>query len=210
MASAPTLPEPSGNAAFGSTPGSDTQILMTRANVLIAVAIAALTITLWALINRPESEPEWPTKINGFSFSPLREDNDPAQGSYPTREEIDEDLKLLSGKANEVRTYSLDGTLADVPELARKYNIKVTLGAWLDHRLDYNQQQLETLIGVYAAQRTNIRRVIVGNEALYRDQLTVDQLIAYLDWVRARIVAPISTAETPSIWLEHPELADHV
>jgi len=183
---------------------------MTRANVLIAVAIATLTITLWAIINQPESEPAWPAKINGFSFSPLHENNDPATGSYPTDEEIDADLKLLSGKVNEVRTYSLDGTLADIPALARKHNIKVTLGAWLDNRLDYNQQQLDKLIEVYASQRTNIRRIIVGNEALYRDQLTAEQLIGYLDWVRARVVAPVSTAETPSIWLEHPELADHV
>jgi exo-beta-1,3-glucanase (GH17 family)/cellulose synthase/poly-beta-1,6-N-acetylglucosamine synthase-like glycosyltransferase len=183
---------------------------MTRANLLIAVAIATLTIALWAVINRPEAEPAWPAKINGFSFTPLRAYNDPVIGSYPTREEIDADLKLLEGKVNEVRTYSLDSTLADIPELARKHNIKVTLGAWLDNRLDANQQQLDKLIEVYAAQRSNIRRVIVGNESLYRDQLTAEQLIAYLDWVRERIVTPVSTAETPSIWLEHPELADHV
>jgi exo-beta-1,3-glucanase (GH17 family)/cellulose synthase/poly-beta-1,6-N-acetylglucosamine synthase-like glycosyltransferase len=183
---------------------------MTRANVTIAVAIATLSVILWAAINRPIPEPAWPAKINGFSFNPFRAENDPAQDNYPTREQIEEDLKLLEGKVDEVRTYSVTSTLADIPELARKHHIKVTLGAWLDYRKDANQQQLDKLVQVWQQNRGNIRRVIVGNEALYRDQLTAEELIAYIDWVRQRVKGPISTAETPSIWLEHPELADHV
>ncbi|HEY0635212.1 MAG TPA: glycosyltransferase [Gammaproteobacteria bacterium] len=183
---------------------------MTRANLLIVVAIATLTIALWAMTNRPEQEPAWPERINGFSFTPLRAHNDPITGNYPSREEIDEDLKLLEGKVKEVRTYSVESTLADIPELARKHNIKVTLGVWLDNNLENNQWQLDKMLEVYGQQRSNITRVIVGNEALYRDQLTPAQLIDYLDWARERIVGQVSTAETPSIWLENPQLADHV
>lgn len=183
---------------------------MTRANLLIAVAIAALTIALWAMINRPKQEPAWPQIINGFAYAPYRADENPAFDTYPTLQEIDEDLALLSGKVKEVRTYSVDHTLAEIPALARKHNIKVTLGAWLSADEEHNKAQLDKLIQVYAEHRTNIRRVVVGSETQYRRDISVEKLIEHLDWVRERIVAPVTTADTPQKWLEHPELADHV
>ena len=39
---------------------------------LIAVAFAALTCAVWALLNRPATEPPWPARIQGFAFSPFR------------------------------------------------------------------------------------------------------------------------------------------
>ena len=53
-------------------------------------------------------------------------------------------------------------------------------------------------------------RVIVGNEAILRNDITVKQAIANLDFVRKRVWAPVSLAEPSHIWLKYPELADHV
>ncbi len=53
-------------------------------------------------------------------------------------------------------------------------------------------------------------RVIVGNEALLRGDVTVPELSQYLDRVRRGTALPVSTAEPPYIWIRHPELADHV
>ncbi len=53
---------------------------------------------------------------------------------------------LLEGRVNAVRTYSVGGTLADVPELAEQHDINVALGAWLDSHRDKNEEQLQTAI----------------------------------------------------------------
>jgi len=61
-----------------------------------------------------------------------------------------------------------------------------------------------------AARAKNVVRIIVGNEVLLRGDVSVEQLIAYLDKARTSIDIPVSTAEPPYIWKKHPELVKHV
>ncbi len=175
----------------------------------IGAAFAAATITLWALWNQPTAEPPWPHQIAGVSFSPLRPGNDPAEGKYPTVQEIEADLALLAGKVRSIRTYGLGGTLAEIPKLARKHGMTVTLGAWLDSDAENNRREMERLIEVARKQR-NVTRVIVGNEVLLRGDLTPAGLIDFLDQARKALRVPVSTAEPWHVWLKYPELAYHV
>ncbi|MEA3273803.1 MAG: glycosyltransferase [Pseudomonadota bacterium] len=183
---------------------------MNRASVVFSFLIAILTIALWGLLNLPSEEPPWPSSIQGFSFQPMRADQDPTEGKYPTTMEIDEDLALLQGEVHAVRTYSVAQTLAEVPQLAEGHGLNVALGAWLDRHLDTNETELERLIEVYRNTSGNVVRVIVGNEALLRKDLTIEQLIGYLKRVKAKSWAPVSTAEPWHVWLDHPELAEQV
>jgi len=66
----------------------------------------------------------------------------------PTDAEIDSDLALLEGKVNAVRTYSVDKTLADIPELAERHDLNVALGAWIDAHRDNNELPLRTAIAL--------------------------------------------------------------
>jgi len=182
---------------------------MLRANIIILTAIAAVTFSLWAYLNQPEQEPAWPDRIQGFSFSPAQEDDNPIEHILPSAAEIDADLALLSGKTFAVRTYTIEGTLAQVPELARKYNINICLGAWIGDDLEKNQAEIDKLIEVANA-NYNVVRIIVGNEVLLRNDIPVEQLIQYLDEVRAAVRVPVSTAEPWHVWIKHPEVAEHV
>ena len=183
---------------------------MNKINIIIAVAITAVTISVWAWINRPDTEPPWPPVIQGFSFSPMRANNNPLLGSYPTVQEIEEDLVLLRGKTNSVRTYTLEGTLAEIPALAAKHGINVALGAWLDTRLDHNDAEIKRLLEIAQKHRRNVVRVIVGNEAVLRGDIPVAKLIQYLGKVRAKVKIPVSTAEPWHVWKKNPELVKHV
>jgi exo-beta-1,3-glucanase (GH17 family)/cellulose synthase/poly-beta-1,6-N-acetylglucosamine synthase-like glycosyltransferase len=183
---------------------------MSRANIIIALAIAALTISFWALLNRPEVEPPWPEVIQGFSFSPLGVQHDPAKGILPTPEEIDADLALLQGRTHAVRTYTVEGAQGEIPRLARKYGINVALGAWIDERLEKNEVEIERVIKIADENRRNVVRVIVGNEVILRKDIPPKQLIEYLDRVRKKLAVPVSTAEPWHIWLKYPNLVDHV
>jgi exo-beta-1,3-glucanase (GH17 family)/cellulose synthase/poly-beta-1,6-N-acetylglucosamine synthase-like glycosyltransferase len=183
---------------------------MSRTNIIIALVIAALTISFWALLNRPEIEPPWPEVIQGFSFSPMGVQHDPAKGIYPTVEEIDADLALLQGRTHAVRTYTVEGAQGEIPKLARQYGINVALGAWIDERVAKNQVELEQVIKIANENRRNVVRVIVGNEVILRKDLPPKQLIKYLDKVRKALGVPVSTAEPWHIWLKYPNLVDHV
>ena len=183
--------------------------MKTLGSLLIAAVFASLTFAVWAYLNRPTREPPWPARIQGFAFSPFRANEDPSHGQMPTDAEIDSDLALLEGKVNAVRTYSVEKTLADVPDLAERHDLNVALGAWLDSHHDLNEQQLQTAIEL-ANSHQNVVRVIIGNEVIFRGDLPVEELEKYLDRARAAIGQPVGTAETWHVWFAYPELARHV
>lgn len=183
---------------------------MRRPDLMFVIGIAAATLAAWAWLCRPVDAPAWPDTVRGYSFSPIRAGNDPARGEYPTLAELDADLALIAAAgAESVRTYSLDATLAHVPEIAARHGLAVTLGVWLDADSTANAARLERLREVAAA-NDNIQGIVIGNEAVLREELDVDELVAILDAARRDLDVPISTAEPWHLWLRHPELAGHV
>jgi len=180
-------------------------------SLLVAAIFAGLTFGLWAYMNQPVQEPPLPKRIQGFAFSPYRIDQDATRDQLPTEDQLAEDLAVLAGRTVAVRTYSTIGSVGEVPRIAwqQKPRIKVALGTWLDKRTDRNEQEIENAIRITKTQ-PNIIRVFVGNESVLRGDLTVTELAAYLDRVRAAVDKPVSTAEPWHVWLAHPELANHV
>ncbi len=176
--------------------------------LIIAAAIAAANFALWAWVNRPVAVPAWHGQIAGFAYSAFQRWQSPLTGTYPTPADIERDLAILSRYSKRLRTYA-SAESAFVPGVAQNYGLQVTQGAWLDRRLENNERELRALVGLVRA-FPNIDRVIVGNEAILRSDLTAEQLIAYLDRARAELDVPVSTAEPWHVWLKFPELADHV
>ncbi|KAF0192718.1 MAG: exo-beta-1 3-glucanase [Gammaproteobacteria bacterium] len=183
---------------------------MNKSNIVLACLIVVVTTSLWAYFNQPQSEPAWPKIIQGFSFMPMRAHHDPVAGLLPNVAEIEDDLKLLSGKAHAVRTYTVEQSFGEIPRLAQNYQLNVALGGWVGADLGKNEQEIEKLISVVHANPRNVVRVIVGNEAILRNDVPIEQVIQYLDRVRGSVEAPVSTAEPWHIWLKYPELVDHV
>ena len=178
-------------------------------NLVVIVAVAALFTGLWALYNRPVSAPDWPEQISGFSFSPFRAGQSPMTGVYPSDEQMRADLELLSRQTDNIRTYSVDGKLADIPRLAEEFGLRVTLGVWISNDLERNEREIAKAIEL-ANESRSVVRVTVGNESLFREEVEVEELIGYIDRVRSAVKVPVSTSEQWHIWQENPELAQHV
>ncbi|HEV2212291.1 MAG TPA: glycosyltransferase, partial [Gammaproteobacteria bacterium] len=153
--------------------------------------------------------PSWPESVQGFSFSPFRGNEDAIAHRLPTDEEIDADLRLVSGWSNTVRTYTVEGTLGDIPRLAQRYRMHVMLGAWVDGDNDKTEEEIERLIDL-ANHNSDVSTVVVGNEVTLRGDVSQSELIAYLDRVRAAVRQPVSTAEPWYTWIRNPELVKHV
>ncbi|OCT28057.1 glycosyltransferase [Pseudomonas putida] len=178
-------------------------------NLVVVLAIAALFTGFWALINRPVSAPAWPEQISGFSYSPFRLGESPQKGQYPSEDEMRQDLEQLSKLTDSIRIYTVEGTQAEIPHLAEELGLRVTLGIWISTDLERNEREIEKAIGLANSSRSVVR-VVVGNEALFREEITPEALIQYLDRVRAAVKVPVTTSEQWHIWKEHPELAKHV
>ncbi|MEI6557685.1 MAG: glycosyltransferase, partial [Rhodospirillaceae bacterium] len=178
-----------------------------------AIAVLLLVVLgnagVWALANRPVSERPWAGVINGVGVSPYQAGQNPMQGDQPQPDDIDRDMKLLKGKVKSIRTYSAVGAVDLVPAIAAKYGLTVTAGAWIQGKPEIDEPELANIIRVARANR-NVRRVIVGNEAILRTDVTVAQAIDYIKRVKRHVSVPVSTAEPWHVWLSHPELVEAV
>lgn len=183
---------------------------MRRHGFLIVILVILANVGIWWVFNRPTPAEPWAGTINGFSYSPYGRDDNPLQSRYPSRESIDRDLAIIAKHARSVRTYSSVDGLEVIPELAQKYGLHVTLGAWLDQRSDYNRREIESLVHLANTYPGVVTRVVVGNEAILRADLTIKELAQYLRQVRREVKVPVSTAEPWHVWLRFPDLVKEV
>jgi exo-beta-1,3-glucanase (GH17 family)/cellulose synthase/poly-beta-1,6-N-acetylglucosamine synthase-like glycosyltransferase len=186
---------------------------MTRSRLLYALLVAAVSVALWRFAGSASTDPPAPTLVGGLSFSPLDRGQRPER-SLPSIEDLDADLALVAAHTKRIRTYAIDGTLADIPALAEPHGLEVTLGVALDPR-DWasaaatNAARLRRLVEI-AARHENVTRVIVGNESILAGDWTVAELATVLDSLREELAIPVGTAEPWNVWAANPSLAEHV
>jgi exo-beta-1,3-glucanase (GH17 family) len=175
------------------------------------VLVAALNFLWWWWPNRPVEISGWSSApLQSVSFAPYRPGQSPLTRTFPTVEQIDQDLARLKGKVLSVRTYSTGENLEAVPQLAGKYGLKVWHGAWLNDNDKENLEQINLLIDHANKYPNTIERVIVGNEVLLRKDLTAAQLRGYIRQVKLRVKQPVTYADVWEFWLRNPSLADEV
>jgi exo-beta-1,3-glucanase (GH17 family)/cellulose synthase/poly-beta-1,6-N-acetylglucosamine synthase-like glycosyltransferase len=183
--------------------------LFNRATLFALAITAATSLGIWTEANQPVPVPNYTGDVAGVAFSPFHRGETPEAHQIPTEAEIRSDLDLVSHITGRIRTYTVEGGMADIPRLAEDYPLKVTLGAYLNPKLADNDVEIARLIETANAS-PNVDRVMVGNEDILRADITVPQLISYIERVKAGVHVPVSTAEPWHVWLKHPELAASV
>ncbi len=185
--------------------------MKTKIVTVIALALLVfINFSIWSYVNNPLQLQPWTKTTMGVTFDPMRKYDTQTSDTFPSEADIDHDLSLLANKVHAVRTYSVLKGLDKIPELAAKYNLNTTVGAWIDGNLEKNRQEVETLINVSRQNNPKIIRIMVGNEVLLRAEITAEQLIEYIREVKKNTWRPVSTSETWDVWLKHPELVAEV
>ncbi len=179
----------------------------------IAVAlflVVSASALFWASRDYTVVAPDWDGLVRGVTYYPSHTYTS-YQLKHISPERINADMAQLSRVTGHVRTYTVNYGLDKVPEIARRYGMTVSLGIWIGADLDKNEIEIAKALKAILANRRVIDRVIVGNEAVMRGDVTTDQLAGYLKRVRQALPARIkvTTAETWSSWLLHPELAKY-
>lgn len=162
--------------------------------------------TSWPITDLRIEWREMPSLIQGIAYSPFRDCQNPHWGPFPAEDQIRKDLLLARYMSNAIRTYSSTGVQGRIPELARHFGLRVSAGAWLGPDRESNEQEIADLIAL--AQTVDLESVIVGNEVLLRGDLSEDELINHIQWVKSNVDVPVTTAEIGSILLQHPGLMD--
>ncbi len=178
--------------------------------------VTALNLAAWGLPNRPVSlDDPWQGPLPSVSFAPYRDGQSPLTRSYPSPEQIREDLQSLIGTSAAVRTYTSQEGLEVVPGFAREAGLKVIQGAWLgnpaynpDPRA--NDREIAALIKSANANKDVVTRVIVGNEVLLRRDLPVAELTRYIRQVKHAVSQPVTYADVWEFWVQNPQLAQEV
>jgi exo-beta-1,3-glucanase (GH17 family)/cellulose synthase/poly-beta-1,6-N-acetylglucosamine synthase-like glycosyltransferase len=165
--------------------------------------------------------------LNSVSYSPFHYSVHPDDpGSRPTEGQIRADLKTIAPHTNAIRLYSSTGGVELVPPIAAEFDLKVTVGIWLDKLSSGDEKKLlengrlncaepetrnirEICSGIELVRKNrNVNGVIVGNETIYHDQLKVDDLIKIIQRVKREIngAVPVTTGEIWAAYTKHIEL----
>jgi exo-beta-1,3-glucanase (GH17 family)/cellulose synthase/poly-beta-1,6-N-acetylglucosamine synthase-like glycosyltransferase len=179
---------------------------------LVALAIAALVLlanlAAWRALNPPLAAPDAPPRVAGLAYNAFQRWESPLTLSFPTQQELRDDLRRLAPLTSRLRTYSA-AEFPQLPAMAQQIGLRLSMGVWLDYRLDNNEREIAAAARA-AREHRSVERVIAGNETQLHGKLAPAVLYAYLDRLRAELAVPVSTAEPWHVWLRQPELADHV
>jgi exo-beta-1,3-glucanase (GH17 family) len=145
--------------------------------------------------------------IKGVDYAPFRIGEAPS-GPCPSAAEIQADMPALKAMANRVRIYGLAGCdigqkILSATNAAR---IRTAVGVWLSDDLTANEAEitkLTELMNEGLFKRTDV--VIVGSEVLLREEMSVTDLIGYINRVKTIVLPrhiPVTTAEIWPIWLD--------
>jgi glucan 1,3-beta-glucosidase len=121
--------------------------------------------------------------MHGIGFSAYEEGQEP--GDELSLEQVQRRMAILKPSIKWVRSFSCLQGNELIPQVAKDMGIKTLVGAWLSDDLEKNEQEIEGLIKL--AKQGYVDIAAVGNEVLYRKDLTEEQLLDYIQRVKDAI-----------------------
>lgn len=188
--------------------------MLHRLGPVVLAACAALVLLFIGWQARPVALPDAGVEhVACLSYAPYRAGQTPFDPTLViSPQQIEEDLTVLSGLTDCVRTYATGQGLDAVVPIAARVGLEVYAGAWIGRDLQENQAEVSRLIALARAHPDTLRGVIVGNEVLLRGDRTPAQLAAYIREVQAAVPdsVPVTYADVWEFWAEHPDVAESV
>jgi exo-beta-1,3-glucanase (GH17 family) len=121
--------------------------------------------------------------MHGICYSAYDEGQKP--GDILSEDQIRRRMEIIAPYTKWVRSFSCIEGNELVPKVAREFGLKTLVGAWLGKDKDLNEQEISGLIQLAKAGYVDI--AAVGNEVLYREDLSEDVLLDYIHRVKSAI-----------------------
>ncbi len=121
--------------------------------------------------------------VHGFCFSLYEEGQRP--GDIISEAQVRRRMEILKPHTKWIRSFSCTEGNELIPKVAKELGIKTLVGAWLGNDPEINQREVEGLIKL--AKEGLVDIAAVGNEVLYRKDLSEEELLDFIRKVKAEI-----------------------
>lgn len=116
----------------------------------------------------------------GIGFSPYEEGQEP--GDTISEDQIRRRMEIIKPYTKWIRSFSCTEGNELIPKVAHELGIKTLVGAWLGKDKEKNEIEIQALIKI--AKEGLVDIAAVGNEVLYREDLSEDELLGYINQVK--------------------------
>ena len=121
--------------------------------------------------------------MHGLCFSTYEDGQGP--GTQITEAQIRRRMEIIKPYTKWVRSFSCTDGNELIPMIAKEYGIKTLVGAWLGSDDEINEKEISGLIKL--AKEGYVDIAAVGNEVMYRKDLTEDELLDFMHRVKREI-----------------------
>ncbi|MBK8626918.1 MAG: glycosyl hydrolase [Saprospiraceae bacterium] len=143
--------------------------------------------------------------MHGICFSLYEDGQKP--GDIISEGQIRRRLEILKPYTNWIRSFSTIEGNELIPKIAKEMGMKTLVGAWLGDDKEKNEIEVENLIQLCNDGFVDI--AAVGNEVLYRNDLTLAELLEKIDYVKSQVSEiPVGYVDAYYEFGRHPELVD--
>ena len=139
--------------------------------------------------------------MHGLCFSPYENEQKP--GEQLSEEQVRKRLKIIQPHTNWLRSFSCTEGNELIPEIAHQMGMKTLVGAWLGKDKEINELEISRLIKL--AKDGHVDIAVVGNEVLYRGDLTETELLDYINRVKKEI-PEVSVGYVDAYYVFEPSL----
>ncbi|WP_299336286.1 glycosyl hydrolase family 17 protein [uncultured Psychroserpens sp.] len=146
--------------------------------------------------------------MHGICFSMYEDGQEP--GDEISIEQVERRVNILKPYTGAIRSFSCIEGNEHIPVVAKKHGLRTLVGAWLSDDLEDNEKEIEGLIAL--AKSGNVDVAAVGNEVLYRNDLSLEQLLGYIKRVREALSGldiPVGYVDAYYEFSRHPELVEN-
>ena len=144
--------------------------------------------------------------VHGFCSSPYEEGQQP--GDTLTEDQIRRRLKIIKPYTKWIRSFSCTEGNELIPKVARELGIKTFVGAWLGNDAEINKKEIAGLIKL--ANEGYVDIAAVGNEVMYRQDLSEQELLSFINEVKEGITedVPVGYVDAYYEFEDRPAISD--
>ncbi len=143
--------------------------------------------------------------VHGFCFSLYEDGQKP--GDIIGEEQIRRRIQILKPHTQWIRSFSCIEGNELIPRIAKEYGLNTLVGAWLGTDSEKNQQEIENLISM--AKEGLVDIAAVGNEVLYRNDLSKEELMYFIQHVKNEIPGiPVGYVDAYYEFVQHPDISE--
>jgi exo-beta-1,3-glucanase (GH17 family) len=143
--------------------------------------------------------------MHGICFSLYEDGQKP--GDVISEAQVRRRMKIIQPHIQWVRSFSCIEGNEHIPRVAHELGIKTMVGAWLGDDPELNEKEIEGLIAL--AKEGCVDIAAVGNEVMYRGDLTEEELLKYIHRVKEALPKiPVGYVDAYYEFSVHPKITE--